>query len=492
MTKKVVVIGAGFAGISVASCLAQKGYQVTVIEKNDVPGGRARKFEVEGFMFDMGPSWYWMPDVFDKYFNRFGKKVQDYYNLVRLDPGYCIFSGKNDILRVPAKMESIRELFETYEPGSSQALNKFLKAAAFKYQVGIEEFVYKPGRSITEFADNRIFKSLFLLQMFTPISTQIDKLFKHPKLRELLKFPVLFLGAKPEKIPAMYSLMNYADLALGTWYPIGGMYKIVEGMVSLAKELGVEFKLGETVKNTYVKDGNIKKVLTEKKAYQADVFVVNADYHHFEQEILMPNDRVYSKEYWNKRTMAPSSVLFYLGINKKLKNLQHHNLFFDESFKLHTEEIYDKPAWPSKPLFYVCCPSVTDTSCAPKGCENVFILIPVAPGLKGDDEATREHYYNQVVTRIERLTGQSIRDAVIYKRSYAHSNFKRDYNSFKGNAYGLANTLKQTSIFKPSIKSKKVKNLFYTGQLTNPGPGVPPAIISGQVVAEEVSKQLLL
>lgn len=481
------MIGSGFAGISAASHLAAKGYQVTILEKNAVPGGRARKFEAEGYTFDMGPSWYWMPDVFDHYFAGFGKKTEDYYELVRLDPSYSVFFGQNDRMDVPATLDGLCAMFERYERGSSKNLKKFLAEAKYKYEVGMKEFVHKPGHSILEFADLRVVASLFRLQMFQSMASHVRKLFTNEKLIQLLEFPVLFLGATPENTPALYSLMNYADMSLGTWYPQGGMHKIIEGMLKLAQELGVELVVDQEVKQIYVPNGQATKVITQDAEYEADIVVGGADYHHLEQEVLQPEHRRYTENYWNKRTMAPSSLLFYLGVNKRLKNLHHHNLFFDEDFDQHAHEIYQDPQWPSKPLFYVCAPSITDESVAPEGCENLFVLIPLAPDLE-DTEPIREKYYDIVMERLEKLTGQEIRPHVTYKRSYAHKDFKKDYHAYKGNAYGLANTLWQTAFLKPKLKSKKVRNLFYTGQLTTPGPGVPPSLISGQVVAKEIAK----
>ena len=489
MGKKVIVIGAGFAGLSAATKLAAQGCEVTLLEKHTVPGGRARKFETDGFVFDMGPSWYWMPDVFEQYFEQFGKKPSDYYDLVRLDPSYSVVFGKEDVMHVPAKMDELEQMFESYEPGSSKNLRKFLKEAAYKYEVGINEFVQKPGHSIWEFADLRVVKSLFRLQMFTSMSSHVRSLFKNEQLIQLLEFPVLFLGATPEDTPALYSLMNYADMNLGTWYPMGGMHEIIKGMMSLAEEKGVQFKMGEAVEKIVVENGRATKVITAKGEYTSDIVVGAADYHHIEQHLLPAKARSYSPKYWDKRTMAPSSLLFYLGINKKLKNLHHHNLFFDTDFGKHAVEIYNDPKWPSDPLFYVCMPSYTDSSVAPEGHENVFILIPTAPGLE-DNEEIREQYFNVVMDRLEDLSGQEIRKHIVYNKSFAHSDFVKDYNAFKGNAYGLANTLMQTAFLKPKLKSRKVKNLFYTGQLTTPGPGVPPSLISGQVVATEVMKMI--
>ncbi len=488
MEKRVVVIGAGFAGLAAATSLADKGYAVTIVEKNELPGGRARKFKADGFLFDMGPSWYWMPDVFDQYFQRFGKQVSDYYELKRLDPSYRIYFGPGDIMDVPDTMEGLEAMFEHYEPQSSPKLRKFLQEAKYKYEVGMRDFVHKPGHNIWEFADLRILQSLFRLQMFTSLSTHVRKLFKHEQLIQLLEFPVLFLGATPQKTPALYSMMNYAAMELGTWYPMGGMHKIVEGMAALAEEKGVELQLGQQVQQIYVPNGYAKKVVTQHSEFEADVVVGGADYHHIDQKLLGERHRNYTESYWDKRVMAPSSLLFYLGVDKKLDGLLHHNLFFDEDFQQHAVEIYETPQWPSKPLFYVCAPSVTDPSVAPEGKENLFILIPLAPDLE-DNEEQRDRYYHLVMDRLEMLTGQEIRNYVTYKRSFAHRDFKQDYHAFKGNAYGLANTLFQTAFLKPKLKNRKVRNLFYTGQLTTPGPGVPPSLISGQVVAEEISKR---
>ncbi len=487
--KKIIVIGAGFSGLSAACCLAQKGFDVTVLEKKNETGGRGRKADVDGFMFDMGPSWYWMPEVFEKFFNRFGKSAADYYSLKRLSPSYRVFF-KDDQNDIPAEKEKLFALFESLENGSSKKLEQFLDEAAYKYDKGVNEFVYKPSLSLLEFADVNLLLSLFRLNMFSSFSKYIRKYFSHPKLLQLLEFPVLFLGAKPENTPALYSMMNYADMVLGTWYPDGGMYKIAEAMTKLAEELGVKILTGENVEKINVENGKVKSVVSNGKEIFSDIIISGADYNFTEQKLLEENYRTYSADYWESRVMSPSALIFYLGVNKKVDNLLHHNLFFDADFSVHATEIYDKPQWPSHPLFYVCCPSKTDAAVAPEGMENLFILIPVAVGLD-DNDATREKYFEMVMNRLEKRTGQTIREHIVYKKAYAHRDFISDYNSFKGNAYGLANTLFQTAVLKPRIKSRKVKNLYFTGQLTVPGPGVPPSIISGQVVAALVEQELL-
>jgi phytoene desaturase len=488
--QQVTIVGAGFAGLSAACYLAREGYQVRILEKNDGLGGRARTFHHEGFQFDMGPSWYWMPEVFERFFNDFGSSVKDHYELIRLDPSYEIVFGKDDLMDVPANDKALFALFERLEPGSSATLAKFLEEAEYKYRVGLGEFVQKPGHSIMDFADLRVVKASMKLQMLTDMSTYVRKRFKHPQLRKLLEFPVLFLGATPENTPALYSLMNYADLSLGTWYPLGGMHKIIEGMVNVAKGLGVEIWAGSQVQSVLTEQAKVKSVTTANgKVYETDILVCGADYHHFEQEVLAPKDRVYSESYWQKRTMAPSSLLFYVGLDRKIPNLHHHTLFFDADFDRHAHEIYEEPTWPEDPLFYVCAPSVTDSSVAPENQENLFFLLPLAPDLD-DTEARREHYWNLMCDRFAERTGIDIRPHVVYKRGFAHKEFKEDYNAFRGNAYGLANTLTQTAFLKPKLRSKKLRNLWYTGQLTTPGPGMPPSLISGEVAARDIHQAI--
>lgn len=487
--KSVIVIGSGFAGLSAASFMAKEGWKVQVIEKNPAPGGRARQLKEQGFTFDMGPSFYWMPDVFERYFSQFGKRVADYYTLHRLDPSYRIYWNDSHT-DMPADFGSLKQVFESIEPGSGARLEKYLEGAAYKYEVGVNKLVYKPGRSLTEFMDWSTMTGVFRLQVFSSIKKHIARYFDHPRLRQIMEFPVLFLGALPEDTPALYSLMNYADIKGGTWYPQGGMYAIVEGMYKLALELGVQFRFGESAQEINIQNGKARQVITDKGVYEADAVISGADYHFTETRLLPPAYRSYSDKYWARKVMAPSCLLYYVGLNKKLSGTVHHSLFFDVPFEQHGKEIYTDPRWPSEPLFYVSVSSATDDTVAPPGHENLVILVPVASGLEGDTEELREKYFRLIISRMEKHFGQSIQDAVVYRKSYSVSDFVTDYNSFRGNAYGLANTLRQTAIFRPACQSRKVKNLFYTGQLTVPGPGVPPSLISGEVVARQLVKSI--
>lgn len=487
--KKIAVIGSGFAGLTSAIELANLGYDVTIFEKNSQVGGRARKFDAEGFIFDMGPSWYWMPDVFEKFFKRHGKKIEDYYKLVKLDPGFSVVYGKNDAIEVPSSFDKLVDIFEGIEPGSGSKLKRFMSKAKTKYKIGMDSLVYKPSHSIFEFVNGKVLKGLFQLNVFTNFRSYVKKYFTHPKLTKLMEFPILFLGATPQNTPALYSLMNYSGLYQGTYYPMGGFHEIILGLKKLANEKGVKFKFSSNVEKINISSDKVNDITVNGNKINFDGVVAAADYNHVEQVMLDSKYRNYSNEYWDKREMAPSSLLFYVGLNKKLSNVKHHNLFFDEDFDEHAKEIYDDPQWPKKPLFYLSCPSITDSSVAPEGKENLMFLIPLAPGLE-DTEDMREKYFKIILNRLHQLTGNNIEKDIIFKKSYCVNDFKSDYNAYKGNAYGLANTLRQTAVLKPAMRNKKVKNLYYTGQLTVPGPGVPPSIISGQIVANEIHKQL--
>ena len=481
------MIGSGFSGLSAACFAAKAGHVVTVYEKNSTLGGRARSFSDQGFMFDMGPSWYWMPDIFESFFEQFGKSASDYYDLVQLDPGFQVIFGKDDVLPLPATMKGIEDVFEAIEKGSATKLRKFLAEGKYKYDVGMKHLVYTPSYSWLEFAKPDVIKGVFRLDVFKSVKNHVADHFSDPRLRALMEFPVLFLGAMPDNIPALYSLMNYAALSLGTWYPKGGMVRIAEGMQQLATSLGVKFRTNAAVDHVVVDGGRVNGVHVNGCIEATDGLIASGDYNHIEQKLLPAQYRNYSAGYWENKTFAPSCLIFYVGVNKKIKKLIHHNLFFDTSLDVHSKEIYEHPSWPSDPLFYVCAPSKTDPDVAPVGMENLFILIPVATGLK-DTPEVREEYYNKVMKRMELLCDDTIADHVVYKRSYCVNDFVNDYNAYKGNAYGLANTLRQTAVLKPTLRNKKIKNMFYAGQLTVPGPGVPPALISGRLAADELIK----
>jgi phytoene desaturase len=483
MNKTISIIGSGFSALSAACYLAKAGHKVSVFEKNTTVGGRARQLVKDGFTFDIGPSWYWMPDVFEKFFNDFGKSTSDYYQLDKLSPAYKIFFS-DEVITIGDHMDQICEEFERIETGSSKPLRKFIARAQEHYDIAINKVVLNPGISPFELVTKETITRVD--RFFKTISKEVRKNFKNPKLISTLEFPVLFLGAKPNQTPSFYSFMNFADFGLGTWHPKGGMYEIIKAMKSLAESLGVSIHTNSNVEKINVNDGNSTGIVVNGKVVLSDVVLSGADYHHSET-LLDQSYRQYSEAYWDKRTFAPSSLLFYVGFDKKLQNVEHHNLFFDTDFEKHAEEIYDDPKWPKDPLFYVNFPSVTDLSMAPDNCETGFFLIPIAPGLE-DTPELRQQFFDIIINRFEKRTKQSVQKHILFKESFCVNDFISEYNSYKGNAYGMANTLMQTAFLRPKLKSKKVNGLYFTGQLTVPGPGVPPSLISGKLVAELIQK----
>ena len=487
MKNKIAIIGSGFSGLSAAAYAAKAGHEVHVFEKHDQPGGRARQFTTEqGFVFDMGPSWYWMPDIMEDFFIDFGYKTSDFFDIISLNPQFeMIFSDEK--MNIPENFEDLKKLFETIEKGAGVQLEKFMQSAKYKYEVGMKDFVTKPSHSWLEFVSPKIAKSALKLNLLTNFRSYVGSYFKDEKLRTLMEFPVIFLGASPKNIPALYSLMNYGGYALGTHYPIGGFYQLVLAMQQVAEKQGAIFHFNKTVEKINTSHNKITSLQINGENIAFDTVIASSDYHHTET-LLEERLRNYTEEYWQSRTFAPSSLIFYLGINQTIPNLKHHTLFFENDLDEHIDCIYGEKKWPEKPLFYACCPSKTDKSVAPKGKENLFLLMPLAIGIQ-DDETNREKYLAEMLSRIAKHTGiADLASKIEYQRSYCVNDFLQDYNAYGGNAYGLANTLNQTAVLKPKMRNKKVNNLFYTGQLTVPGPGVPPSIISGKIVANEITK----
>ena len=486
MKKDIKIIGSGFSALAASCYLAQAGHQVTIYEKNETVGGRARQLIKDGFTFDIGPTWYWMPDVFERFFADFNKKPADYYQLKKLSPAYQVYFDINDFVTIADNLDEIIQTFESIEKGSGQVLADFMAEAKSNYDIAILDLVYNPGVSPLELVTLETMKKVG--QFFSNISKEVRKRFKNKKLIQILEFPVLFLGAKPSDTPSFYSFMNYADFGLGTWHPKNGMYSVVLAMQQLALELGVTIHVNSNISKINVDGKSATSLVVNGETITADIILSGADYHHTET-LLDEKHRVYSEAYWNRKTFAPSSLLFYVGFDKKIENVEHHSLFFDVDFDAHAEAIYDDPKWPKNPLFYASFPSKTDANAAPEGKEAAIFLIPIAPGIE-DTNSIREQYFEKIITRLETLTQQSLKNNIIFKESFCVNDFIKDYNSYKGNAYGMANTLLQTAFLRPKLKSKKVANLYFTGQLTVPGPGVPPALISGKLVAELIQKHI--
>lgn len=487
--KSIIIIGSGISGLSAAAYLSKAGYQVSVIEKNSTIGGRARQFKDSGFTFDMGPSWYWMPDIFEKFFNDFGFSSSDFYQLIQLNPAFQVIFNDGDVIQVPDRKEKIYPIFEKYQKGSSRNLEDYLKHAEHLYRLAVNKMLYKAYVSYFDYLDKNILDVQLLKSLFCSVSNTVRKKFHHPKIIQLLEFPVIFLGASAQNLPALYNLMNYAAFELGTWYPMGGMYEIVKSIEQIIKEYKGTIITNCEAKKIIIENNKVRGVETSCGFMVADVVVSSADYAFTENKLLDKQYANYNYKYWEKKTFAPSALIFYLGVNKYLPKLLHHNLFFDADFEHHIRTIYNTHEWEKKPLFYLSVPSKTDPSVAPPGMENLFILVPISIGLK-DDPSIHQQIFDNVITRIEKFIGTTFRSNIVLKYTYSVSNFISDYNAYKGNAYGLANTLLQTAGFKPKMINKKIPNLFYTGQLTVPGPGVPPSLISGKIVSEFIHHHL--
>ncbi len=491
MERNAVVIGGGFGGLSSAGLLAKQGYRVTVLEKNEVLGGRARVWETDGFVFDMGPSWYLMPEVFERYFTQLGKERKDYYDLYKLDPYYRVFFGNGaEPVDITQDHEHNRQVFESFEPGGAVKLDAYLKQAEYKYRVAMDEFLYREYRHIFQFLNWRLMTEGLKLNVFSNLDRFVRRYFTDPRARHILEYAMVFLGSSPQNAPALYSIMSHVDLNLGVYFPRGGMTKLVQGMAKAAEELGTEFRTGTPATGIGYRNGAVTEVHTPSGAVPADLVVVNADYAWADRNLLPEGMRNYSDGYWDKRVMAPTMFIIYLGLSKKVPQLVHHNLYFSPDWDGHFDAIFGKnKRWPDSPSYYVSCASHDDPGVAPEGKENIFFLVPVAAGLE-DDPEFRESYAEKILDHFEGMIGERIRDHIQIKRLFSHRDFAGDYNALKGTALGISHTLGQTAVFRPRMRHRKLGNMFFAGQYTHPGIGVPMTLIASEIISDIVKREL--
>ncbi|MDG5777512.1 phytoene desaturase family protein [Haloarculaceae archaeon H-GB1-1] len=541
----VVIVGSGFGGLSTACYLADAGLDVTVVEKNEQLGGRASTLERDGFRFDMGPSWYLMPDVFERFFDHFGKRPSDYYELTHLDPHYRIFFKDGEARRassnraaeprggetprvssnraveprdgevprtsggrttalppnavdVTGDVEQTKALFEAYEPGAGEAFERYLDGAREAYEVGMEHFVYEERPRFRDYADWSVVKNARGLSLLSSMQDHVAGFFDHPKLQQIMQYTLVFLGGSPANTPALYKLMSHVDFNLGVYYPQGGMGRVVDALVDLGTELGVEYHTGAPVTAIRGERGNFRVETTGSasadqnghgRTFTADVVVSDADYAHTEQELLEPADRQYDADYWTSKTYAPSAFLTYLGVEGELDDLAHHTLVLPSDWDRHFERIFDRPAWPADPAYYLCVPSKTDDGVAPPGHANMFALVPIAPGLD-DGPERRQQFRDQLLDDIAANTGVELRDRIVVEEHFSVSEFADRYNSQFGTALGLAHTLRQTGPMRPNRRSSALDGLYFTGSYTTPGIGVPMCLISGEHTADAVTADL--
>jgi phytoene desaturase len=479
---EVTVVGGGFGGLSTACYLADAGADVRVLEKNEQLGGRASRLHAEGFRFDMGPSWYMMPDVFERFFGHFDRQPSDYYELEQLDPHYRIFFKDGDQCDARGDPEYMRDLFESYEDGAGEAFDEYLATSERHYETAMEDFVYEDRSRLRDFLDPDVVRATPVgLTLLRSMQSHVDKYFDNPKLKQIMQYTLVFLGGAPQNTPALYNIMSHVDFNLGVYYPDGGMGRVVDGVVEMGRELGVTYETGREVGEiTRRRDGFL--VETADRTYEPDSVVCNADYAHVDQDLLPEHERQYDDDYWEGRTYAPSAFLIYLGVEGDVDPLAHHTLVFPEDWDRHFEQIFDDPSWPDEPAYYICVPSQTDDSVAPAGHSNLFVLVPVAPGLH-DGDSIRETYRDRIVADIAEHTGVDLRDRIVVEEQFSVSDFGDRYNATEGTALGLAHTLRQTSLLRPGNRSSAVDGLYFTGSFTTPGVGVPMCLISGQHTA---------
>ena len=487
MARKVIVLGAGFAGLSAGAYLSRQGFDVEILEKNAIPGGRARRLEAEGFTFDMGPGWYWMPEVFERFFAHFDSHPSNYFDLIRLNPSFRIYSSKNEPIDVPGDAFGLMDLFESIEKGSAKRLKNYLNITQKQYRLAMNGLIYQPGRSVLPYLNPKTFFSLISTKSITSLNNLVKTHFKDARLQNILEFPMMFLGATQSKTPGIFGLASYSNIEYGTWFPKGGMYKVIEAMEKVCFDFGTDITYNVNVDQLEVLLGKVNSAHFLHRNFYGEFFVSSADYFHTDVKLLSDTYQNYTVKNWNKKKLAPSALIFYLGISKKLPELIHHNLFLDNDFLAPEGDISKQLKWPENPAFFVSVPSKSDTSLAPDGCECMIITVPVPCDLI-DTGKIREHYFSNVIEKIEKHIGYAFLADIIYQKSYAHTDFINDYNAFKGNAFGLTNRLSQTGPFRPKIYNKKLPNLFYAGQNTVPGPGMPAAIISGEIAAREIYK----
>lgn len=489
--KNAIIIGSGIGGLATAGILGKAGYKVTVFEKNEQVGGRASVLKEKGYTFDMGPSWYLMPEIFENYFNLLGEKVEDYLDLVKLSPSYRIFFKDNgrfkDPIDVFSDIKKTLEIFEVIEPGCSENFKQFLKESEFKYDVSLKSFLYQNYDSVLDFINEDSIKYGYKLNIFKKMQKYVEKYFKTPELQKIMQYTLVFLGSSPYNTPAIYSLMTHVDFNGGVFFPMGGMYSLVEAMEKVAKKNEVEFVVNTPVKQILVKDGKAFGVeLEDGQIFEADIVISNADMEHTETKLLPAEFQTYDQKYWDKKVVAPSGFIMYLGIDKELPMLKHHSFIFAEDWKQGFAEIFDNPQTPTDPSIYICNPNKTDPSLAPAGKENLFILVPIAAGLSYSEEQ-KEAFGQKILETLSKELGvPDLIEKVEYKKYFTPEDFIERYHSIRGTALGLAHTLFQTGYFRPNNVSKKVENLYYVGQNTNPGIGVPMCIISGELVYKRI------
>jgi phytoene desaturase len=483
MKHRVVIIGGGVGGLAVACLLAKAGRQVTVLEKNEQLGGRASLLGVGGFRFDTGPSWLLMRGVFEHFFALLDEPLENHLQLTKLTPSYRVFdAASGQQLDILSDLVRDAATFASVEPGADARLRQYLAQVAATNNLTLSRFLY------TTFASKRelLIPKLIRSQLLTSMHREAASFFADPLLQKTISYPAIFLGTSPYRAPALYGLLNHYLFNEGVWYPKGGMYSLVEALVRIGRRQGVVHRTNVAVTKINSTDGRANGVSTQHEQFPADIVISNAGKYHTETSLLGPEQRDHSPKYWQRRSWSPSALLLYLGVNRQYDSLAHHNLLFSKNWRRNLTDIFKSSDFPQDPSLYICAPSKTDATVAPKGYENLFVLAPVSAGLQYTQHQLETFAESVLATLETQMSLPNLRQHILYKRMFCVHDFAERFNSFKGTSLGLQHTLRQSALFRPSNTGKKVQGLYFVGADAHPGVGLPPVLISAELLYKQL------
>jgi phytoene desaturase len=490
---KVVVIGAGMGGLATALRLRQLGFEVTVLEKQPIAGGRSSLIQEAGFRVDTGPTILVMKETFSEMYRSIGEDFEQRLSLIRLDPNYRIYFHDGEQLDLYSNVERLTAEVERIAPGSAEGLQRFLQEGARKYSLGMD-FVDRNFDRLTELANPTAGLRLLQTSAHQNLYRQVARFFNgNDKLTKAFSFHSMFLGLSPFEALAMYSLITYADLALGMWYPRGGIYSIVEDLLALAEQRGVVVRTSAPVAQICVENGKATGVmLASGERISADLVVSNADLPYTYTQLIDPHHRrEYSDARLNRMQYACSGYLLYLGVDRTYDHLRHQALYFSDDYRSNLDAIFKTKTMPGDPSFHLNAPTVTDPSLAPAGHSLLYVLAPM-PNLEAglDWRQAAPALREKLLDRLEEIVDPDLRRHIVWERQYLPTDFQADYNATLGTAFGsLSQGFFQSAYFRPHNKSRDIANLYFVGQGTYPGIGMPMVMISSKLVAERIEQE---
>lgn len=482
-----LVIGAGIGGIATAARLARNGYDVTVLEKNSQAGGRCDQIVRDGHRFDIGPTLFLMPEVFAETYAAMGERMEDHLDLRRIDPTYRVRFEDGTELALTANLHEMQEQLETIEPGAFGGLLRYLEEGHRHYKMSLDRFVGRNFYSLFEYFSPRNLPLLFQLKALVKHYDNIGQYFDHPKLKAAFTFQNMYLGLSPYDAPATYSLLQYTELADGVWFPMGGMYRIIETMVSIAERLGVRFIYDAPVARiTTEGDRATGVVLEDGRTFSADVIVANADLPYVYRHLLQ--DESMSAQLEQKKYTC-SAIMFYWGVDKVYDQLQHHNVFLANAYRESFDRIFEDYTLPDDPSFYVHAPSRTDPDAAPEGEDTLMVLVPVGhiqEGVNQDWDALKGRAREAALAGLARIGVNDLEEHIKFEISYTPLEWRSHYNLAKGAAFGLSHNFTQVGYLRPQNKHPRLGNLYFAGASTHPGTGLPIVLLSARLTTERI------